>query len=64
MGAVSVQVVLLGLRMGAIFLVMLAGRGRALFLHDTESDPRVGPIEDEARRSEGSPCFPGYVVNI
>jgi hypothetical protein len=31
MGAVSLQVVLSGLRMVAIFLVMLADRGRALF---------------------------------
>ena len=37
MGAVSLQVVLSGLRMLAIFLVMLAGQGRAVFFFGTTS---------------------------
>ena len=55
MGAVSLQVVLSGLRMVAIFLVMLAGRGRAhFFWHDIDANPRVSIlIREEARRSKG-----------
>jgi hypothetical protein len=47
--------------MVAIFLVMLAGRGQALFWgHDIEANPRVGmPIGEEASRSKGS--FPRYM---
>jgi hypothetical protein len=58
-GAVSLQVVLSGLRMVAIFLVMLAGRGRAhFFWHDIEADPRVSiPIGEEAGRSKGLPSL-------
>jgi hypothetical protein len=57
-GAVSLQVVLSGLRMVAIFLVILAGRGRHFFWHDIEADPRVGiPIGEEAGRSKGLPSL-------
>jgi hypothetical protein len=64
-GAVFVQVVLLGLRIGAIFLVILTSRGQALFLNNTKSNPRVSIlIEDKARRLEGLPCFLRYIVNI
>jgi hypothetical protein len=51
---VSLQVVLSRLGMVAIFLVMLADRGRAHFLHAIEVDLRVGiPIGEEAGRSKG-----------
>lgn len=44
--------------MVAIFLVMLASRGRA-HSFARHSDPRVGiPIGEEAGRSKGSPSFP------
>ena len=61
-----VQVVTSGLPMVATFLVMLAGRGRALFFagHDIEADLRLGiPIGEEAGRSKGSLSFPGYMFN-
>jgi hypothetical protein len=64
-GAVSLQVILLGLRMVATSLVILASRGRAyFFLHSIEADPRVGiPIGEEAGRSKGSLSFPRYMFN-